>query len=699
MLGCLRRLPQILPGVVSVMVLVSLPSAASAGGVDGPAVSCSFEIDPRAYSGDYYIIQGSVSTRFRGISRPLLSAGTYTFDNAAGGRFTFDLDSGGGVTNVSNQSAAVASGCRLELQTTTIEVDPQQYSGLYFVGGMIAALPLFFDNWSGGRFTFNIDSVGTISNIGNHAAASSSGHTLVLNNTSVDVDPQQYVGRYFLGGYNNAPATGRRAFVLVPGLAQFFDNWGGGRFTFDVDANGTVGRIAVPAAASSAGTTLVLNNTTITVDPQRYGGQYHLTSFDAMPRPTGPAELTVVPGLPLTFDNESGDRFTFTVRADGSVAEVANAIAAQAVGTTLLLANACVAINPGGYQGAFYVLGHTASVGPVDRQLIPGTRFVLRGDQEQRFLVNADGTTVPSQFTLPISGQPVTFTLGPGSCDSRAPVTSASGVPSGWQRTDVTVTLTAADEPGGSGVRGISYSASGAAAIPPTVVNGSSVAVTFSADGTTTLTFFATDMAGNIEAAQTVTVTIDRQTPTVSIDDPAATTYLLNQSVTAAYRCFDTHSGVASCAGPVPSGDVIPTGTVGSKVFTVDATDNAGNRASSGVSYTVGYGTTLLYDRTRAVKSGAVIPIKLALADAAGANVSSQAVVVTGVQLQYVSTNTTNAVIDAGDANPDNNFRYDPALGGYIFNLKTTGLATGTWRLLFRAGDDPIDHVADFQVR
>jgi len=44
---------------------------------------------------------------------------------------------------------------------------------------------------------------------------------------------------------------------------------------------------------------------------------------------------------------------------------------------------------------------------------------------------------------------------------------------------------------------------------------------------------------------------------------------------------------------------------------------------------------------------------------------------------------------DAGNANPDSDFRFDPTLGtsgGYIFNLKTTGLTTGTYNLYFTAG-------------
>jgi hypothetical protein len=75
---------------------------------------------------------------------------------------------------------------------------------------------------------------------------------------------------------------------------------------------------------------------------------------------------------------------------------------------------------------------------------------------------------------------------------------------------------------------------------------------------------------------------------------------------------------------------------------------------------------------------------------------------VTAVRLVQISTNTGSDVQDAGNANPDLNFRYDSGLasgGGYIFNLNTNGLATGTWQLMFNASGDGTQHVVSFEVR
>jgi hypothetical protein len=114
------------------------------------------------------------------------------------------------------------------------------------------------------------------------------------------------------------------------------------------------------------------------------------------------------------------------------------------------------------------------------------------------------------------------------------------------------------------------------------------------------------------------------------------------------------------------------------------------------------YSTCLLYDPTKAVKSGATIPIKLQLCNSSGSNLSSSSIVVHAISVTQVSTSISGLVEDSGNANPDNDFRYDSTLGntgGYIFNLKTTGFTTGTYNLNFKAGNDPATYQASFQVK
>ena len=44
-------------------------------------------------------------------------------------------------------------------------------------------------------------------------------------------------------------------------------------------------------------------------------------------------------------------------------------------------------------------------------------------------------------------------------------------------------------------------------------------------------------------------------------------------------------------------------------------------------------------------------------------------------------------------------FRYDADLGGYIFNLDTTGLGPGTYTLWFTVAGDPVRHSVTFVIR
>jgi hypothetical protein len=109
-----------------------------------------------------------------------------------------------------------------------------------------------------------------------------------------------------------------------------------------------------------------------------------------------------------------------------------------------------------------------------------------------------------------------------------------------------------------------------------------------------------------------------------------------------------------------------------------------------------------LYDQTKAAKSGSTIPIKLQLCSANGTNLSSASLVLNATSVIHVTTATSGPVQDAGNSNPDNNFRYDSSLGGtggYIFNQKTRGLATGTYNLQFTVTGDPTLYAAPFQVR
>jgi hypothetical protein len=194
----------------------------------------------------------------------------------------------------------------------------------------------------------------------------------------------------------------------------------------------------------------------------------------------------------------------------------------------------------------------------------------------------------------------------------------------------------------------------------------------------------------------------------------------LNSSVTLTASFSVVAPGAGTPTGSITFQDgsnvlaTVPVGTSGQATFS-SATLAAGShpltasyggdtnfKVSSGTfSQQVAYGICVLYDQTRSVNSGATFPIKVYLCDVNGNDVSSSSIVLHATGITNVS-GFAGPVQSPGNANPDNDFRFDSTLGpsgGYIFNLGTAGLATGTYSLHFTAGVDPISHVVSFGVQ
>lgn len=151
--------------------------------------------------------------------------------------------------------------------------------------------------------------------------------------------------------------------------------------------------------------------------------------------------------------------------------------------------------------------------------------------------------------------------------------------------------------------------------------------------------------------------------------------------------------GVATANYILPGGTTPQALTITGEFSGGAATSPSSDTATLNVTFNI----CLQYDPTKAVKSGATYPIKIQLCDVNGNNVSSASTVVHAVSVNQISSTSSGDVITAGNANPDNNFRFDD--GSYILNLKTTGLSTGVYNLNFTAGSDPVLHSIQFQVK
>jgi hypothetical protein len=182
--------------------------------------------------------------------------------------------------------------------------------------------------------------------------------------------------------------------------------------------------------------------------------------------------------------------------------------------------------------------------------------------------------------------------------ESTLPTTAAIPTPRpdsyGWNNTSVTVRLNASDGTGGSGVEEIEFSLSGAENLALQAVAGNTASVTISAQGLTTLTYFATDHAGNQGTAKTLTVQIDETPPVVAVTGVAnGALYYYHEAPAAGCNTTDALSGVA-----IPASLTVTGGNgFGFGKYTATcagAKDEAGNTAMPvSVSYTVNGPTEL----------------------------------------------------------------------------------------------------------
>lgn len=197
--------------------------------------------------------------------------------------------------------------------------------------------------------------------------------------------------------------------------------------------------------------------------------------------------------------------------------------------------------------------------------------------------------------------------LTPFSLDVAPPVTTLSSNPApngaGWNRTSVTITLTAADS---AGVASITYQVGAGS---PVTVTGSSTSFAVSAQGSTAINYSATDAFGNVETTRSYTVKIDTSAP-----NAPAIGSISNDSGTAGDRVTNvaaqTLSGTAEAGATVtvsrgattyPSVVAAANGSYtvpvtlveGANSFTAVAVDPAGNTSPASASFAVTLDTVL----------------------------------------------------------------------------------------------------------
>ena len=175
-------------------------------------------------------------------------------------------------------------------------------------------------------------------------------------------------------------------------------------------------------------------------------------------------------------------------------------------------------------------------------------------------VVTAQGVTLLTATTIDRAGNAASLT-STVRLDGTGPTVTAYAQPSVWSNAPAaTVTFTCSDTVSG-------LDASGCPA-PQTVT----------AEGATTVTGRATDLAGNATTASAI-VRLDRTAPAITasvVPAPNASGWSMGTAGTVQFACTDSGSGIASCPpdAPVSEGVTVVGGT---------ASDNAGNSASISV--------------------------------------------------------------------------------------------------------------------
>lgn len=160
--------------------------------------------------------------------------------------------------------------------------------------------------------------------------------------------------------------------------------------------------------------------------------------------------------------------------------------------------------------------------------------------------------------------------------DTVAPTTTATlagtAGTNGWYTSQVTATLTAADNAGGSGVKSTSYSLDGG---PQTVYT---MPVIVTGDANHTLAFNSTDKAGNAELPHMIFIAIDTTPPVITVPSDV----IKEASGPLTRTALGTATAIDAIDGPVTvTSNATARYPVGTTVIQYSAVDLAGNAASA----------------------------------------------------------------------------------------------------------------------
>jgi hypothetical protein len=304
-----------------------------------------------------------------------------------------------------------------------------------------------------------------------------------------------------------------------------------------------------------------------------------------------------------------------------------------------------LALNAPGLTPTMALSAGSPAIDAADNSFAPG--------QDQRIVGRPQGPSADIG-AFEFNGQPPVTTIGlaPASPDGS----------NGWYVSPVGVTVAATDADSSAAQTRCALDPASVPASFDDLPNAACSLGTVGTDGTHAVYSASVDTEGNVVlAVASATFKIDQTKPTLAPSLSSATIQLGQTGVTASPHASDATSGIASA-----SCDPINTSTPGVHSVSCTAIDNASNSATGSITYVVAYRILGFFSPVPGSKwqAGSTVPVKVALANAAGVRISDAAA-------QALANACTVTFSVAGvQTKQAQCLKYDPLTDQFIFNWK-----------------------------